>query len=378
LDATKSAKKPWVTLDELDAATNDGDKAVEALLKERTGSSASRVKNDLAKKADEAAADKLLTACHGDQALRDRIKPYFHFLRMDRWGYPLVYPEKTFMVTTGEDRRETGTHYTPKSLTEAIVKETLEPIAYVGPAEGKPREEWTLKTPAELLDLKICDPAMGSGAFLVQACRWLSERLVEAWEQGEAAGNAVTSEGVVVEKHNGYEPLRNDAEERLLTARRLIAERCLYGVDVNPLAVELAKLSIWLVTLAKGRPFGFLDHNLRCGDSLLGIHDLEQLHYLDMKPGKGSSKKLFASNIDQAVEDAIKFRSELRSRPIHDIRDVEVMASLNEQARQKLELPELIADALVGEVLAANGKEVDTAALSIEAGGATRSGARPG
>jgi type II restriction/modification system DNA methylase subunit YeeA len=54
-------------------------------------------------------------------------------------------------------------------------------------------------------------------------------------------------------------------------ARRLIAERCLYGVDLNPLAVELAKLSIWLVTLAKGRPFGFLDHNLRCGDSLLGI-----------------------------------------------------------------------------------------------------------
>ena len=72
-----------------------------------------------------------------------------------------------------------------------------------------------------------------------------------------------------VEKVNGYEPLRNDAEERLLTARRLIAERCLYGVDINPLAVELAKLSIWLVTLAKGRPFGFLDHNLRSGDTCL-------------------------------------------------------------------------------------------------------------
>ena len=370
LDATKSAKKPWVTLNELETTASDGNQAVDALLKDRTGSSASRVKNDLAKKVDEATADMLLTACHGNQALRDRIKPYFHFLRIDRWGYPLVYPEKTFMVTTGADRRETGTHYTPKSLTEAIVKETLEPIAYIGPAEGKPREEWTLKTPAELLHLKICDPAMGSGAFLVQACRWLSERLVEAWEQGEAAGNAVTSEGVVVEKCNGYEPLRNDAEERLLTARRLIAERCLYGVDINPLAVELAKLSIWLVTLAKGRPFGFLDHNLRSGDSLLGIHNLDQLHYLDMKPGKGSSKKLFASKIDQAVEEAVKLRSELRSRPIRDIRDVEIMANLDEQARQVLNLPELIADALVGDVLAASGKDVDTTALSIEAGGA--------
>lgn len=370
LDATKSAKKPWVTLDELDAAAEGGDKADETLLKKRTGSSGSRVKNDLMKKVDDAAADKLLTACHGDQALRDRIKPYFHFLRMDRWGYPLIYPEDTFMVTTGADRRETGTHYTPKSLTETIVKETLEPIIYNGPAEGKPREGWALKTPAELLDLKICDPAMGSGAFLVQVCRWLSERLVEAWEQSEAAGNAVTSEGVIVEKRNGYEPLRNDAEERLLTARRLIAERCLYGVDVNPLAVELAKLSIWLVTLAKGRPFGFLDHNLRSGDSLLGVHNLEQIHYLDMKSGKDSFKKLFAQKIDRAVEEAIRLRSELRSRPIRDIRDVEAMAELDDEARRMLKMPELIADALVGEVLVANGKNYDVTLLSIEAGSA--------
>lgn len=368
LDATKSAKKPWVTLDELDAAAATGDDAVSALLKERTGSSASRVTNDLAKQAVEAEAEKLLTACHGDQSLRDRIKPYFHFLRIDPWGYPLVYPVDTFIVTTGADRRETGTHYTPKSLTEAIVKETLEPVVYVGPAEGKPREDWQLKSPAKLLDLKICDPAMGSGAFLVQACRWLSERLVEAWVKSEAAGNTITSEGLVVDKANSHEPLRGDPEERLLTARRLTAERCLYGVDINPLAVELAKLSIWLITLAKGRPFGFLDHNLRSGDSLLGIHELDQLLYVDMFPGKGSSKKLFAARIDEAVTEAIDLRARLRSRPIRDIRDVDVMEGLDKQARAKLQLPELIADALVGEALAANGKKFDTTSLSIEAG----------
>ena len=177
----------------------NGDKALSALLEERTGSSFSRVKT-IWQEVDESAADKLLTACHGDQVLRDRIKPYFHFLRMDRWGYPLVYPEKTFMVTTGTDRRETGTHYTPKSLTEAIVNQTLEPVVYVGPAEGKPREKWSLKSTAALLALKICDPAMGSGAFLVQACRWLSERLVEAWEVAGKRGNAVTSEGLVSRK----------------------------------------------------------------------------------------------------------------------------------------------------------------------------------
>ena len=97
------------------------------------------------------------------------------------------------MVTTGSDRRETGTHYTPKSLTETIVQGTLEPIVYIGSAEGKPREQWLLKSPAELLDLKICDPAMGSGAFLVQVCQWLSERLVEAWTQAEQKGKLVTS-----------------------------------------------------------------------------------------------------------------------------------------------------------------------------------------
>ena len=367
LDATRSAKTPWVTLDELENAASEGEDAVRALLRDRTGSSLSRVKNDLAKQIDEAATDRLLTACHGDQDLRDRIKPYLKFLRMDRWGYPLVYPEGTFMVTAGADRRETGTHYTPKSLTEAVVKETLEPLVYVGSAEGKPREEWTLRPPGELLGLKVCDPAMGSGAFLVQVCRWLSERLVEAWSEAEATGRAITAEGEVVDEICSLEPLRGDAEDRLLKARRLIAERCLYGVDMNPLAVELAKLSIWLITLAKGRPFGFLDHNLRCGDSLLGIHDLDQLLYLNMAPGMGSSKRLFAAKIDAAVERALELRTELRGRPIRDIRDIKFLASLDERARQELKIPFLIADAFIGETFAgAIGSE--TIALSIESG----------
>ena len=367
LDATKSAKNPWVTLDELESTALAGRSAVQALLEDRTGSSSSRVKNDLAKSVDEAAADRLLTACHGSQTLRDRIRPYLHFLRMDRWGYPLVYPDGTFMVTAGMNRRETGTHYTPKSLTESIVKETLEPLVYVGPADGMPRKDWRLRPSGELLDLKICDPTMGSGAFLVQVCRWLSERLVEAWDEAETAGQAITSDGEVVDEIGELEPLRDDAEDRMLVARRLIAERCLYGIDMNPLAVELAKLSIWLITLAKGRPFGFLDHNLRCGDSLLGIHDLDQLLYLEVAPGKNSSKKLFATKIDAAVERALELRAELRSHPTRDIRDVELMASLDERARQELEIPQFIADAFVGDLLAGSTKP-DMIALSIEAG----------
>lgn len=368
LDATKNAKNPWVSLPELDDAAASGRPALEMLLKERTGSAETRVRNDLDRSADDADAEKLLTACHADLKLRDRIRPYFHLLRTDRWGYPIVYPKDAFMVATGTDRRETGTHYTPKSFTEAIVKETLEPLVYDGPAQGLARENWKLKTPATLLDLKICDPAMGSGAFLVQVCRWLADRVVETWATAEKSGDFVTADGEVVTDIGSREPLRKDLEERVLSARRLVAERCLYGVDMNPLAVELAKLSIWLITLAKGRPFGFLDHNFRCGDSLLGITDVEQLNYLDMKPGKGSTKQLFASTIDKAVSEAIALRTQLRNRPIRDIRDVEAMARLDEEARRKLALSESIADAFVAEVMAAGNKQPRTAGLAVDIG----------
>jgi hypothetical protein len=372
LDGTKSAQSPWATLAELESARLDSAERLVELLQQRSGSSASRVRNDLARPVDDALADRVMTACHGDTALRDRIKPFGHLVRTDPWGYPLLYPAGAFIVTTGSDRRETGTHYTPKSLTEAIVAETLTPIAYVGPAEGTPRADWALKSPAELLDLKICDPAMGSGAFLVQACRWLADRLVEAWAQAEAQGYTVSADGRVADADTSIEPLPRDTEARTVVARRLVAERCLYGVDLNPLAVELAKLSIWLVTLAKGRPFGFLDHNLRCGDSLLGIHKLEQLTELAINPTGKGQQRLFGQNIEHAVREAIELRTRLREIPIRDIRDVEAMAHLDADARRRLEVSECIADTFIGEVFAlgSNGAALANtlASLTIQAG----------
>lgn len=372
LDATKSAQSPWVTLAELESARLDGSARLAELLQQRSGSSASRVRNDLARAVDDALADRLLTACHGDTALRDRIKPFGHLVRTDPWGYPLVYPAGAFIVTTGSDRRETGTHYTPKPLTEAIVAETLTSIAFVGPAQGAPRPDWTLKSPAELLDLKICDPAMGSGAFLVQACRWLADRLVESWTHAEAQGHTVGIDGRVADADANIEALPRGTEARTIVARRLIAERCLYGVDLNPLAVELAKLSIWLVTLARGRPFGFLDHNLHCGDSLLGIHRLDQLTQLSMNPTGQGQLRLFGQNVEQAVHEAIELRSRLREMPIRDIRDVEAMAYLDAAARRRLEVPEDIADAFIGEVFTSGGGgtalENLLAPLAIQAG----------
>src|SRR5690606_30989016 len=163
----------------------------------------------------------------------------------------------------------------------------------------------------------------------------------------------VSVDGEVLDHAGDKEPLPRDTEERTVIARRLIAERCLYGVDLNPLAVELAKLSIWLVTLAKGRPFGFLDHNLRCGDSLLGIHRLDQLTELSMTPGGKGQQRLFGKNIQKAVHEAIELRQRLREIPIRDIHDVEAMARLDFDARRQLAVPEYVADAFIGEVLAA-------------------------
>jgi hypothetical protein len=157
---------------------------------------------------------------------------------------PNIVPAGAMVLQPSDERRRSGSHYTPRSLTGPIVRKALEPVLK-GLGE-QPKLE-------QVLGLKVCDPAMGSGAFLVEACRQLGEVLLKAW-------------GV----HGGM-PRVPDDETAELFAQRTVAQRCLYGVDKNPMAVDLAKLSLWLVTLAKDHPFTFLDHALRCGDSLVGL-----------------------------------------------------------------------------------------------------------
>ena len=131
------------------------------------------------------------------------------------------------------------------------------------------REEDGPLRPEQILDLKVCDPAMGSGAFLVEVCRQLADALIEAWHA-----------------HDTPPEIPADEDETIF-ARRLIAQRCLYGVDRNSKAVDLAKLSLWLTTLAKEHPLTFLDHALRHGDSLIGlsIPQLEAFHWNGNAPG---------------------------------------------------------------------------------------------
>jgi hypothetical protein len=158
-------------------------------------------------------------------------------------------------------RRMSGTHYTPLPVAESLVRSTLEPLVYVGPADNQPGNHWKLRSATELLNLRICDPACGSGVLLIQACRYLADRVVEAWKDRPSHAPAARR----------ATRLPTVEGNRVCLARRLVAERCLFGVDKNPLAVESAKLSLWLLVEAKDQSFGFLDHRLHCGDSLLGI-----------------------------------------------------------------------------------------------------------
>lgn len=162
------------------------------------------------------------------------------------------------VLQPSDERRRSGSHYTPRALTEPIVRTTVAPILEQlrGPEGESP-------TPAAILELKICDPAMGSGAFLVESCRQLGDALVEAWRAHDLV------------------PVIPPDEDEVVFARRLVAQRCLYGVDKNPVAVDLAKVSLWLVTLARDHPLTFVDHALRHGDSLVGLarKQIEAFHW---------------------------------------------------------------------------------------------------
>ena len=382
------------------------------------------------------------------------------------------------VVQPGNERRRTSSHYTPPSLTAPIVRRTLEPLlAAMGPEPSAER----------LLQLKICDPAMGSGAFLVEACRFLADQVVAAWtrtsppklplsmngegefgaagalgrvaasvtggvefvdpqklERARALRKAPThaaqqawellrgrkilglkfrreqviegfiadfycpSLGLVVEVdgsvHDDPEQAEYDTArsacfaahgirvarirnedvsepnlealllpflhphtppsppstsppfaspspfmergggvDPVLLARRLVAQRCLYGVDKNPLAVSLARLSLWLVTLARDEPFTFVDHALRHGDALVGL-DLAQIRAFHWKPGPQG--ELAGELIDTALEEALAARQRILALAAGD--DTRAKEHLLWDANDALAPVRLLGDLVVG------------------------------
>jgi methylase of polypeptide subunit release factors len=281
-----------------------------------------------------------------------RLAPLAPLLATDERGRALLTPAGGRSVVPSRRRVVTGAHYTPRSLTEEVVRHTLEPLCYrPGPLETLDRDAWVLRPSSELVQLRIADIAMGSGAFLVATARFLADRLVEAWAaEGEAAAVAIRA---------GISQADAEAEGLLLDARRLVVEHCLYGVDVNPLAVEMAKLSLWLVTMDRERPFSFLDDRLVCGDSLLGVASLAELEHLELDSGPDQQVGTVSARLDLAapwrarLARAADTRRRITARPVVTVRDVEVKARLLDETAAELAPLRLVADALLGTAVAA-------------------------
>lgn len=329
-------QEPEVALSVLEGKRAEGEDTLASFLKEKeqTGKSESALRRLLTEPAD-VSDHELLVACGQDQALLERVRPFAGLLRRTSFGELVVLRRGSVFVSAGTTRRDSSTYYTPRVLAEQIVRHTLEPLVYEGPAEGRPRGQWKLRPPAELLALRVCDPAMGSGAFLVGACRYLSERLVESWAAAQAAhgGIAITPLGEPSRGAADERLLPDDVEERLILARRLIADRCLYGVDINPLAVEMAKLSLWLVTLQKNRPFTFVDHALKCGDSLLGIANRSQLEHFSLRDTE-TQIPFGALNLWRHTELAEQQRRELEALPSETPQQIASKQQLNAEAER--------------------------------------------
>lgn len=168
-----------------------------------------------------------------------------------------------YLETDKGERKATGSYYTPEYIVKYIVEQTLGPLveeARARVAQTGKGHDHAQQFAAEILRLRVLDPAMGSGHFLVEAADFLARAIAtdEFVQAGESA------------------PLQDDD---VVFWRRQVVERCIYGVDKNRMAVELAKLSLWLVTVARDKPLSFLDHHLRHGDSLVGarLADLASL-----------------------------------------------------------------------------------------------------
>jgi hypothetical protein len=337
-------------LGKLNGDTAEAKKKLLAFLKDETGKTEKALEKSLAVELFPEQISQFQVACGNDDKLWKRVKPFTGLIRDDDFGHPVVIPKGSVYVTEGTDRRSSGTHYTPRILTEPIVQYTLEPLVYLGPVEGKPKEEWKLHTPAELLELNICDMACGSGAFLVQACRYLAERLVESWEIAEKDHPGIpgiTPEGTASTGMSGENLIPKDTDERMIFARRIVAQRCLYGVDKNPLAAEMAKLSLWLLTLQKDKPFTFLDHAIRSGDSLVGIYDLKQLRKFNLDP-EGQDNSVFLQFLDERIKEAIHLRRQITTIQAQTAEDVQRQEGMLREVNGRLEMLRCAADMLIG------------------------------
>ncbi len=249
-------------------------------------------------------------------------------------------------------RKDSGSFYTPQPLVDLIVERTLTPLleerkaafdakaaALQSDTRAKADRVADLRPldPAEAaLNLKVLDPAMGSGHFLVTAVDYLSDAIADLVEYAPTAAPwledaytsplldriaAIRTEILDRADANNWVIDRPQLTDQAII-RRMVLKRCIYGVDKNPLTVELAKVSLWLHSFTVGAPLSFLDHHLRCGDSLIGLRVHDAVKELSRLGGLTSASAI------QAAENATAGMQQIEEMSDADIAEVEQSATL--------------------------------------------------
>ncbi len=266
-----------------------------------------------------------LTQMVGDDTrLQERIGPWLGLVRRDLRNHPLVVLDGGLLVQETPSRKNAGAHYTPKSLAEDVVLHALQPLCYLpGPHQTADESAWVLRSSDDLLGLKVADIACGSGAFLVAAARFLADRVVEAW----------TSE----------DPSTARRKDLYTRAVRQVVANCLYGADINDMAVEMCKLSLWLVSLDRDLPFSFVDDKVFHGNSLLGLSSLEPIRNLHIDPTRVPVVRrfdIFEVDLESIIRTAVRLR-ELLATEIDEADPARTNAT---KRRQLAELHSVTAD----------------------------------
>jgi len=238
----------------------------------------------------------------------------------------VVAKGNVYLTTDSGERKATGSYYTPEYVVEHIVENTLEPLVNDIREDFLDSENYGAAFAEEfanrVFELKILDPAMGSGHFLTSAVDYLAREIINAQERQA--------------EQQGVESI--DQSQDINWARRQVAQRCIYGVDLNPLAVELAKVSLWLRTLAAEQPLAFLDHHLKTGNSLVGS-DIEEVlsnGKSETKSGQMTLQQSFARTRQQALEHVMDRFQDLLSIDNESLEDIKEMESAFEEVRKDL------------------------------------------
>jgi len=237
--------------------------------------------------------DRALRAVTSDVAIRDRLRPFTGIIRRDLRDRPTVMLPGGVLVVETPSRASAGAHYTPKDLAEDVVRYALEPLVY-DPGPHQRTDNWVPVNSRRILGLKVADIACGSGAFLVAAARYLAAKLDEAWQREGVASDMTP-------------------HDREVHAIRSVIAKCLYGADINEMAVEMCKLSLWLVSLDPNLPFSFVDDKILHGNSLLGLTDIRQLKHQHIYPDENWQGTVFERDVDSILRHAKDIRLDLAS-----------------------------------------------------------------